>query len=310
MANRPSGGLDRVGPFVAGATLSDLITLAKQENLGLHLLTDEEQKRDHYRQRFDDLQATAREFFHDYDESTSVVFEKSAGSDQVPEFIQYVYCWLVQDRLGGLILFGVDSDAGTHEEIDQRESLFWEQSSEIKLALGSKYSDCDEPVINYFQFLVYPNRPRVPDHWPKNIFSSLPQLVTCDDDEDARTRIETHYWGPSVLRATDNLLGPEIATNAAHSSQSARRILSNDQWIVVCNHALERYVRTIESLHGFTKLVYMSRPVMEDVGRKLHAERGARVDADARRAIAIWEESVHKAQETKRNRILRLSRIL
>jgi hypothetical protein len=110
--------------------------------------------------------------------------------------------------------------------------------------------------------------------------------------------------------ASKSKLGPDIATATAHTSQSARRIFCNDQWFVVYHHAIERYVRTIESLHVFTNLVYMSRSVMDDLGRKLNAQRGAQVEAEARRVIEDWEESLHQALEAKQARISRLSQIL
>jgi hypothetical protein len=311
MANAPSQAADRVGPFAAGSTKSDLIGLADQENLGLSVVDADEQKRDPHRQRFDGLKAGAREFFFDYEGSSSLVFQKTVDSEHIPDFIQLAYCWLVQDRLGGLILSGVSGDAGTKEHVDQQEASFWAEATEIAEALASKYVQSNQSVLNYFNFAVYPVLPRDPGiATPARVFSSFPRLVTSEEDHETRTRIETCYWGPTVLLASDQKLEPEVATAAAHTSQAVRRIFSNEQWFVVVNHAVERYVRTIESLHVFTKLIYLSRQVMDDLGRKLNAERGFQVVADAQRTIERWEESLRKAEQAKQARIARLSRIL
>jgi hypothetical protein len=310
MANPPSQAEDRVGPFVAGSKSSELIGLAQQPDLGLRVVDAEEQKRDHYRQHCNSLIAAAQEFFYDYEGSASLVFQKMVDSEHIPEFIQYVYCRLVQDQLGGLILFGVSSDAGTHEQIDQLENSFWEQSAEIAEALSRKYTQNPEMIDNYFNFELYPVLPRHPAVEPQGAFSSFPRLVITEENLETRTRIETHYWGPSVVRASHKEFGSDVATAAAHSSQSARRIVGNDKWFVVYHHAIERYVRTIESLHVFTNLVYLSRPVMDDLGRKLNAQRGAQVEAEARREVEAREESLRQAQEAKQARIGRLSRVL
>jgi hypothetical protein len=310
MANPPSHAEDRVGPFVAGASSSDLIGLAREQDLGLRMIDAQEQKRDYYRQRCDGLVAAAREFFYDYQGSTSLLFEKTQDSGHTPEFIQYACCWLVQDRLGGLILSGLSSDAGTHEQIDQGENCSWEQSCEIAEALSRKYTQNPGALVNYFNFELYPALPHFPEVDPKSVLSGYQRLVTAQENNESRTRIETHYWGPSVVLASRKKVDPEIATATAHTSRFTRKILCNDQWFVVYNHAIERYVRTIESLHVFTNLVYISRPVMDDVGRTLNAQRGAQVEAEARREIEGWEESLRKEQEAKQTRILKLAQIL
>jgi hypothetical protein len=310
MPNSPSSAADKVGPFAAGSTLSDLVDLAQQESLGLRVVDSREQERDPIRQRYQDLKAAAKEFLFDHDGSTSLVFQKTGDSEFIPDFIQYVYCWLIQDRLGGLIFSGVSTDVGNHEQIGQQESAFWDQSAEIALALSSKYSQNPDGLVNYFNFTVCPALPRIPNIESERIFRAFPRLVTSEDDHEPGARIETHYWGPSVLLPCDRQLGPVVATTAAHTNEDARRIFCNDQWIVICNHALERYVRTIESLHVFTKLVYISRQVMDDVGRKLNAERGAKVEALARAEIECWEESRSRSDEAKQARISKLSQIL
>jgi hypothetical protein len=51
MANQLAKAPDRVGPFFAGSTSSDLIGLALQQDLGLRLLEKKEQTEEYYRQR-------------------------------------------------------------------------------------------------------------------------------------------------------------------------------------------------------------------------------------------------------------------
>ena len=136
MENQLAPALGRVGPFVAGSTSSDLIGIAQHPDLGLRLVDKDEQMQEYYRQRCDSLCAAAKEFFYDYPESTSLVFQKTGDSRQIPDFIEYIYCWLVQDRIAGLIFFGVISEAGTHEEIDQHENALRAQSDEVAEALA------------------------------------------------------------------------------------------------------------------------------------------------------------------------------
>ena len=163
--------------------------------------------------------------------------------------------------------------------------------------------------MNYFNFMVSPALPRVPGIESEGVFHAFPQLVASDLDHEPG-RIETHYWGPTVLVPSDRQLGPVVASTAAHTSEDARRIFCNDQWIVICDHSLERYVRTIESLHVYTKLVYLSRQVMDEAGRKLNAERGAKVEGQARGEIKSWEESRSRSDQAKQARVSRLSQIL
>ena len=205
---------------------------------------------------------------------------------------------------------GVSTDVGNHEQISEQESAFWDQAAEISLALSTKYNQNPDALVNYFNFMVTPWLPRVPGIEPEGVFQAFPQLVASDLEHEPGVRIETHYWGPSVLLPSDRQLGPVVASNAAHASEDARRIFCNDQWIVICDHSLERYVRTIESLHVYTKLVYLSRQVMDDLGRRLNAERGAKVEAQARAEIKSWEESRSRSDRAKQARISRLSQIL
>ncbi len=112
------------------------------------------------------------------------------------------------------------------------------------------------------------------------------------------------------MLASRSKVGHDGAGVAAHASQSARRIFCNDDWFVVYDHALERYVRTIESLHVFTSLVYLSRKEMNDVGRRLNARRVAQLAALARRKIDDWKSSLQRSEEAKQARIARLTNIL
>ena len=97
-----------------------------------------EQDSDPFRQRYQQLKAASKEFLLDDDGSSSLVFQKASDSEYVPDFIQYVYCWLIGNRLGGLVFSGVSTDVGNHEHISQQESAFWDQAAEI--ALGSRAS--------------------------------------------------------------------------------------------------------------------------------------------------------------------------
>jgi hypothetical protein len=310
MANPSNPALDGVGPFIAGSTSSDLIGLLEQPDLGLRLVDKNEQMQAHYRQRCDGLCAAAKEFFYDYEGSTALVFHKVGDSRQIPDFIEYIYGWLVQDRLGGLILFGVSSEAGTHEEIDQHENAFREHSAEIAEALSSKYSQSPESIINYFNFELYPALPLVPGNPPKDVFSSYQRLVTAVEENERRTRIETHFCGPTVVLASRRKLGADAPAGAAHTSRFSRKIFANNESYAIYDHDISRYVRTIESLHVSTSIVYLSKPVMDDLGRTLNRRRAAQVQAEAQSEVAAWEHSLKKAAEARRTRISRLAEIL
>ena len=102
MADSPSQAENRVGPFRAGATSGDLIGLAGRDDLGLRVLSAQEQKADYFKARCDALEFAAREFFYDYAGSSSLIFQKTRDTPSIPDFIEYAYCWLVEDRLCGL----------------------------------------------------------------------------------------------------------------------------------------------------------------------------------------------------------------
>jgi hypothetical protein len=310
MANPPSPAAQKIGPFPARASSGNLIELASTQEFGLRLVDSEEQARDYYRQRCESLSAAAREFFYDYEGSAALVFQKAGDSEQIPEFIEYIYCWLARDTLGGVILFGVSSDAGTHEQIDLQENAFWDQSAEIAAALGRKYTQNPESLVNYFNFEQYTVLPHVAGIEPMSVFLAFEELVTTVEDHGAGTTVETHYSGPAVVRASQRKLHPDRASAAAHASLCARTLFCNDDCFVIYNQAIERYVRSIESLHAFTNLVYLSREVMDGLGRRLNSERSARIQAEAQREIDRWQESLRLAEEAKQARISRLSEIL
>ena len=141
---------------MAGSTSSDLAGPANQGDHGLRVLAHEEQQRDYFKARCDALVAAGREFFFDYDKASSLILQKTREVAQLPDFVEYVYCWLADDRLGGLILSGVTSDAGTHEQINQQESVFREHAAEVEEALSRKYPESPESFVNFFNFETYP----------------------------------------------------------------------------------------------------------------------------------------------------------
>jgi hypothetical protein len=293
-----------------GSTSSELIALTEQPDLAIRLVEPGEQMQEYHRQRCDILCARAKEFFHDDEHSRSLVFEKTGESSQIPEFIEYVYCWLAQDRLSGLILLGVNSEAGTHEEINQQENTVREHSAELAEALSAKYTQTRDYLVNHFNFKIYPMLPPVPGNESRDVFSGFQRLVGMVSDNEAGARIETHYFGPTVVFASKPQLAAELADNAAHSSESSRKIFCNEKFYLVFDHEIVRYVRTIESLHAFTSLVYLSRRMMDELGRKLNSGRGARIQAEARKEVVSWEQSLREAEEAKRARISKLSEIL
>ena len=268
MANPTSGVVDRVGPFVAGSSSSELLALAQE--LGLHVVPEAEQHGDYYRQRCDGLKAAAKEFFYDYEGSASLVLQKIVESDVVPEFVEYVYSWLAHDRLCGLMFFGVNSEAGTR----LRSTSTSARSGSTRRRSPRrwrKYPRSPESVVNFFQFESYPLPPQVPGGDGTGVFADFEQLVRTTEENETKTSIEQHYCGPRVVHAAKPKPAPDNAA-AASASDSVRRIYCNDEWFVVYDRKVEHYVRTIESLHLFTSLVYLSRREMDDIGRRLNSE--------------------------------------
>ncbi len=202
------------------------------------------------------------------------------------------------------------SDAGTHEEIDQHEASLRAQSAEIAEALSTKYTQSALSLINYFNFDLDAAPPPVANGDSNEVFSSFQRLVTAIEENEKRTRIETRYCGPTLVQPSRRKPGADAPTGAAHTSQLSRRTFANDEFFALYEHDIERYVRTIESLHVSTTLVYLSRRVMDDLGRKLNSKRAAQVQAEARREVAGWEQSLLQAEEARRIRIARLSEIV
>ena len=310
MAQSESHATNRAGPFVAGSTSSELIALAGQPDLALRVLEKEEQSRDYYRARCNDLSSAASEFFYRYDGASSLIFQKTRDTHTLPDFIEYIYCWLAEDRLCGFILSGVSSDAGTHAQINEQESAFWDRSTEIAEALAAKYPQCPETFVNYFKFESYPALHQLPGDAPASLFSSYQQLVNVTEDSEPSARIETHHCGPSLILASRKRHEPDIPAAATHSSQYARKFFANDDFLVVYDFKIERYVRTIESIHVFENLVYLSQKLADDIGRRLNSQECARVASNSRKEIERWNASVRQAEEARRERITRLSQIL
>jgi hypothetical protein len=288
---------------------SNLIGLAGRDDLGLRVLDGQEQKRDYFKGRCDALEFAAREFFYDYAGSSSLILQKTRDTPSTPEFIEYVYCWLVKDRLCGLILSGVTSDAGSHEQINQQEAAFWDHTAEVALALSEKYAESPDSFINFLDFETYPVLPEHPGLDLAKVFTNYERLVNANEDKETKPRIETHYCGPSLILPSRKKQDAEIPTAATHNSQSTRKIFSNEQFLVIYDYKIERYVRTIESLHIFTNIIYISRKIADDLGRELNAKRCAEIQAEARREVDHWRETISRAEQARRDRISKLSQI-
>jgi hypothetical protein len=302
-----------MGPFVAGSRSSDLISLASQGDLGLRLLANEEQGRDYYKARCEALAATAREFFFPYEESSALVFQKTRDTPRLPDFIEYIYCWLAEDRLCGTILSGVTSDAGTHAHMNEQESGFWEHCSEVLEALARKYPETPEFFVNYFNFETYPSRPQIQGTAQEGVFSpvtSYQRLVTTTMDNEPKTRVETQYCGPSLVSPALRKHDPDIATGATSESQSSTRTFASKDCLVFYDFKIERYVRTIESIHVFESLIYVSSTLANDIGRRLNSQRCARVAAEAQAEVEKRQESQRLAEEAKKARISKLVDLL
>jgi len=310
MADSPSPAENSIGPFRAGSTSSDLIGLAGQDGLGLRILSPQEQRTDYFKARCDALEFAAREFFYDYAGSSSLIFQKTRDTPSIPDFIEYAYCWLVEDRLCGLILSGITSDAGSHDQINEEEAASWEHSAEVAQALAEKYPRSPDSFINYLDFETYPALPEHPGLDLTKVLTSYERLVNSSENDEAKTRVETHYCGPAIIVPSRKKHDAEIATAASHSSQSTRKFFSNQEFLVIYDHKLERYVRTIESLHIFTNLVYIARKIADDLGGQLNARRCAEIRAEAGREVGHWRETIRSAEQARKDRISRLARIL
>ena len=310
MSNSSTPAPEGVGPFVTGSTASDLIALAQQQDLGLRMLSKQEQEQDYYRHRCEDLFNKAKEFFHDYEDASFLVFRKTTNSKHLPDFIGWIYCWFARDRLSGMIFSGVSSEAGTHEQINEHEIAFRNHSSELVEALSSKYTRSPDFFVNYFNFEVSSSMPSVPGNDSKDVFTGFQRLVTVMEENEQRTKLETHYYGPTIVLSSRQKQRADSAIGAAHMSETSRRIFGNDAFELVYDLDLERYVRTIESLHASTNLVYLSRRMMNDVGKSLNSLLGAQVQAEAQKEVVGWQQALLAEEEARRIRISKLSAML
>ena len=109
------------------------------------MLENEDQARDYYRTRCAALNAVANEFFYNYQGSSSLILQKTRETHPLPDFVEYVYCWFARDQLCGAILSGVTSDAGTHAQVNDQESVFCEHSAEVAQALSSRVPRSPRP---------------------------------------------------------------------------------------------------------------------------------------------------------------------
>jgi hypothetical protein len=150
----------------------------------------------------------------------------------------------------------------------------------------------------------------LPASVPANLFTGYQRLVTTTEDNEPTTRIETHYCGPSLVHPSRKNHDSDIPTAATHSRQSARRFFANQDFLVVYDVKIERYVRTIESIHVFENLVSIARKLADELGRQLNSQRCAQIQAQAQTEIDQWKESIKRAGEARRDRILRLAEIL
>lgn len=310
MTDSPSQAESRVGPFRMGSSRADLVGLAGSADLGLRVLNAQEQKSDYFKARCDALEFAAREFFFDYAGSSSLILQKTRDTTSIPEFIEYVFCWLVEDGLAGLILSGVSSDAGSHEQINEQEAVLRELSAEVAQALAEKYPGNPGAFVNYLDFETYAALPEHPGLDMARILTGYERLVSGIEDGESRTRVETHFCGPSIIVPAGKRHEAEIPTAATRGNQATRRYFSNEEFLVIYDSKLERYVRTIESLHVFTNLTYIARSIVDDHGKRLNARRCDEVRAEAAHEVGHWRETLSRAERAKKARISRLAEIL
>ena len=299
-----------VGPFLAGSPSSDLMSLAQPGDSGIRVLTREERQRDYYKARCDTLASLASEFFFDYDHTSSLIFQKTRDTANLPDFVEYIYCWLAEDRLCGLILSGVTSDAGTHEQMDHQEAAFWDHTVEVAEALSLKYAENPDSIVNYFNFGAFSELPELAGALSTNCLTGYQRLVRITENNEPLYRIETHYCGPSLIRCAPSNHDSNLSTPAASSRQPARRFFASPDFFVVYDVKIERYVRTIESIHVYENLIYIARKLADDLGRNLNSRRCALIQAQAQAEIDQWNESISRAAEARTERIRRLAEIL
>ena len=201
------------------------------------------------------------------------------------------------------------SDAGSHDQINEQEEASWEHSAEVAQALAEKYPQSPDSFINFLDFETYPVLPEHPGLDLTKVLTSYERLVNASEDNETKTRVETHYCGPSIILPSRKKHDAEIATAATHSSQSTRKFFSNEEFLVIYDYKLERYVRTIESLHIFTNLVYIARKLADDLGRQLNARRCAEIRAEAARGRPLARNDQPR-RAGRKDRISRLAQIL
>jgi hypothetical protein len=301
---------NRLGPFVVGSTSSDLTNLVNKGELGLRILDREEQSRDYYKARCESLESVAREFFFNYEGCSHFILQKTRETAKLPGFTEYVYCWLIDDQLSGAILSGVTSDAGTHAQVNEQEAELWEHASEVAEALSLKYPESTESFVNFFNFEIYPAPPDLHGMATAGLFTSFERLVTATEEDDSNTRLQTQFCGPAIVELSRKKHDGEIPTGATHSSQSSRKCFSSPECHVIYDFKIERYVRTIESIHVYESLIYLSRGLKDDLGRQLNARQSAQLHDQAQAEIARWRNSIQQAEAAKKTRVLRLAEIL
>ena len=254
--------------------------------------------------------AAGREFFFDYDKTSSLIFQKTRDTANLPEFVEYVYCWLADDRLGGLILSGVTSDAGTHEQINQQESAFWSMPPRSPRRSPENIPTAPTPSSTFSTSTLTPNCPSLPPVRSPDLFTVYQRLVKTGADLEPTTSVETQYCGPALVYSGRKNHDAEITAPATHSHQSTRRFFANPDFFVVYDVKIERYVRTIESIHVFENVVYIARKLAGELGRQMNSQRSAQVQAQAQAEIEEWKESIKRAAEARSDRIRRLAEIL
>lgn len=301
---------NRLGPFPAGATPAELVALVQQGSLGLRLLDREEQARDYYRTRCEALEKAAAEFFFAYPGTQALIFQKNRETALLPDFTEYVLCWFAENRLCGTILSGVTSDAGTHAQINEQETACEEHAAEVVDALGRKYPERPRAFLNYFDFVIQTAPPESAGEADDESFTHFTRLATIVEDNTPRTRVESASCGPVLLHLEARTHSSEIPTGSTHSSQRSRSSFANPECLVLYDFLVERYVRTIESIHVCENLIYISRTLANDLGRKLNASQSAQLRDQTQAEINKWLSALSRAEEAKQARVQHLMEIL
>jgi hypothetical protein len=300
----------RLGPFPAGCTSAELVAQAGQGELGLRQLDADEQAHEYYKARCQAIEKTSAEFFYANPDSRCLIFEKARDSRLLPEFAEYLFCWFAEDRLCGVILSGVTSDAGTHAQINEQEAALEEHAAEVAEALERKYPERPTAFVNHFNFVVHPT-PRGRDGSSEaDLFIPFERLVASIEDGAPSMRIEGVCCGPTLISFAGKPHAVELASGSSHSSQFFRQAFASPECLVIYDFKLERYVRTIESIHVYEDLIYISRSLAEDLGRRLNAQHAATVRAEAEAQINEWRTARSRAEEAKRARIAHLVEVL